>query len=251
MPAIEARGLRKRYGDTTAVDGLDLTVETGEIFGILGRNGAGKSTTVEIIAGLRRPDAGEVTVLGLDPWKDRARLRQVLGVQLQETAVHAALQVRELVRLHRSFHRDGADPDELIERVGLTASAKKRFEHLSGGQQQRLSIALALVGKPRAVILDELTTGLDPEARRQMWATVEELRDEGTTIVLVSHNMDEVRRLCDHVAILDRGRVVAVDKPAGLIEAAGTDQDDAGESEAFEAAFFALTGSKLEGEEPR
>ncbi|HLU29644.1 MAG TPA: ABC transporter ATP-binding protein [Glycomyces sp.] len=224
MPAIAAQGLRKRYGDTLAVDEVTLEVEEGEIYGILGRNGAGKTTAVEIIAGLRRPDEGTVSVLGLDPWRDRARLRTVLGVQLQSTALHSSLTVREMVRLYRSFYREGADPEALIEQVGLTAKRDVRFENLSGGQAQRLSIALALAGSPRAVILDELTTGLDPEARRQMWAMLEDLRDGGVTIVLVSHQMEEVERLCDRLAVIDRGRVLAVDTPAGLIERADLDQ---------------------------
>ncbi|WP_026932137.1 ABC transporter ATP-binding protein [Glycomyces tenuis] len=224
MPAIEVRGLRKRYGDTLAVDDVSLSVETGEIYGVLGRNGAGKTTTVETIAGLRRPDGGTVRVLGLDPLRDRNRLRQVLGVQLQEAELHSALTVRELMRLYRSFYREGADPEELIERVGLTEQRRTRFEALSGGQAQRLNIALALLGLPRAVILDELTTGLDPDARRQMWAMVEGLRDDGVTVVLVSHHMEEVERLCDRLALLDRGRVVAVDSPAGLVSRAGLEQ---------------------------
>jgi ABC-2 type transport system ATP-binding protein len=224
MPAIAAQGLRKRYGDTLAVDQITFEVEEGEIYGVLGRNGAGKTTAVEIIAGLRRPDRGTVSVLGLDPWRDRARLRTVLGVQLQSTALHSSLTVREMVRLYRSFHREGADPDSLIEQVGLTAKRDVRFENLSGGQAQRLSIALALVGRPRAVILDELTTGLDPEARRQMWAMLEHLRADGVTIVLVSHQMEEVERLCDRIAVIDRGRVLAVDTSAGLIERADLDQ---------------------------
>ncbi|GAB3235741.1 ABC transporter ATP-binding protein [Glycomyces halotolerans] len=224
MHAIEAHGLRKRYGDVVAVDDVGLTVESGEIYGILGRNGAGKTTLVETIAGLRRPDEGTVTVLGLDPRRDRARLRQVLGVQLQSAMLHSALKVWELVGLYRSFYRDGADPDELIEAVGLAGHRGQRFENLSGGQGQRLSIALALVGNPRMVILDELTTGLDPEARRQMWTTVERLRDSGVTVLLVSHHMEEVERLCDRVAILDEGRIVAVDSPDGLVDRAGLDQ---------------------------
>ncbi|THV23511.1 ABC transporter ATP-binding protein [Glycomyces paridis] len=223
MPAIEVRGLHKRYKDTVAVEDVSLTVEEGEIYGILGRNGAGKTTTVEAVAGLRRPDRGEVRVFGLDPRRDR-RVRQLLGVQLQEAALHSSLTVRELVRLHRSFHRDGADPDELIELVGLADRRRTRFEKLSGGQQQRLNIALALVGRPRAVILDELTTGLDPAARRHMWEAVAGLRDRGVTVVLVSHHMEEVERLCDRLALIERGRVAAVDTPDGLVARAGLDQ---------------------------
>ncbi|GAA2272400.1 ABC transporter ATP-binding protein [Glycomyces scopariae] len=224
MAAIEVQGLHKRYKATVAVEDVSLTVEDGEIYGVLGRNGAGKSTTVEAVAGLRRPDRGRIRVFGLDPRRDRRRLRQVLGVQLQDAALHSALTVTELVRLYRSFYRDGADPDELIDRVGLAERRRTRFERLSGGEQQRLNIALALAGRPRAVILDELTTGLDPEARRQMWATVEELRDGGVTVVLVSHHMEEVERLCDRVALIERGRVAAVDTPDGLVARAGLEQ---------------------------
>ena len=220
-PAVEAEKLHKRYGSKVAVEEISLSVAPGEIFGILGRNGAGKTTTVELIAGIRRPDRGTVRVLGLDVRRDRARLRQVLGVQLQDATLHAALTVTELVRLYATFYRDPLPAGELIESVGLTASGRTRFERLSGGQQQRLSIALALVGRPRVVILDELTTGLDPEARRQMWATAERLRESGVTILLVSHAMEEVERLCDRVALLDAGRVVALDSPAGLIRRAG------------------------------
>ncbi|MEV0614181.1 ABC transporter ATP-binding protein [Nonomuraea sp. NPDC050404] len=219
--AVEADGLHKRYAAKVAVDDVSLSIAVGEIFGILGRNGAGKTTTVELIAGLRKPDRGTVRVLGLDVRRDRARLRQVLGVQLQSSHLHAALTVAELVLMYGTFYPDPLDADELIESVGLTESRRIRFERLSGGQQQRLSIALALVGRPRVVILDELTTGLDPEARRQMWTTVETLRDSGVTVLLVSHAMEEVERLCDRVALLDAGRVVALDSPAGIVGRAG------------------------------
>ncbi|MGI5268055.1 ABC transporter ATP-binding protein [Nonomuraea sp. CA-218870] len=220
-PAVVAERLHKRYRAKTAVDDVSLSIDAGEIFGILGRNGAGKTTTVELIAGVRKPDRGAVRVLGLDSLRDRTRLRQVLGVQLQDATLHAALTVTELVRLYATFYRDPVPAGELIESVGLTASGRTRFENLSGGQAQRLSIALALIGRPRVVILDELTTGLDPEARRHMWTAVEALRDTGVTVLLVSHAMEEVERLCDRVALLDAGRVVAVDSPAGLVERAG------------------------------
>ena len=224
MLAIEVHDLRKRYGDTVAVDGVDLAVREGEIFGVLGRNGAGKTTMVEAIAGLRRPDHGTVRVLGLDPVRDRARVRQVLGVQLQSTALHGALTVRELVRLYRTFYRRGADPDQLIETLGLGEARRVRYENLSGGQQQRLSIALALIGHPRVALLDELTTELDPEARRQIWSMIEDLRAEGVTALLVSHLMEEVERLCDRVILIDHGRVIAEETPAGLIALAGLAQ---------------------------
>lgn len=228
MTALVAQHVRKTYRTrrrgrppVVALDDVSLTVAPGEVAGVLGRNGAGKSTTVELLAGVRAPDAGWVRVLGLDPRGDRARVRTVLGVQLQAASLHGALTVRELVRLYRSFYRTGLDPDRLVERVGLGASRDTRFERLSGGQQQRVSVALALVGAPRAVILDELTTGLDPEARRSMWALVEDLRADGVTVLLVSHLMEEVERLCDHVTILDAGRVVARGTSAELIDRAG------------------------------
>lgn len=237
-PAIHAEHLHKRYGDKTAVDDVSLRIDPGEVFGILGTNGAGKTTTVEMIAGLRKPDGGRVTLLGLDPRRDRGKVRQVLGVQLQQAYLHGALTVAELTGLYRSFYPDPRSSGELLELVGLEDKRGARFEKLSGGQQQRLSIALALAGRPRVLILDELTTGLDPRARRQMWATIEHLRDEGVTIVLVSHAMEEVERLCDRVALLDAGRVLAVEPPAGLVALAGVQNLD--------DAFVALTGKQLE-----
>ncbi|GAA2869400.1 ABC transporter ATP-binding protein [Streptosporangium fragile] len=217
MPVIDVTHLHKRYGDTVAVSDVSLAVEEGQILGVLGRNGAGKTTTVETVAGLRRPDRGTVRVCGLDPRRDRRAVRRLLGVQLQDAALHNALTVRELVRLYRGFYAEGADPDGLIEAVGLGERRGIRFDKLSGGQQQRLSIALALVGRPRVVVLDELTTGLDPEARRRIWDLVENLRADGVTILLVSHLMEEVERLCDRVTLIDRGRVAASGTPAGLI----------------------------------
>ncbi len=236
MPAIEVEGLTKRYKDTLAVDELSLEIEEGEIFGLLGRNGAGKTTTVEAIAGIRRPDAGRIRVLGLDPSKDRSALRQVLGVQLQEARLHDDLEVHELVKLFRSFYRRGRDPEELIAQLGLRDQRTTAFQHLSGGQQQRLSIALALVGAPRVVILDELTTGLDPEARRVIWSLIEAIRAQDVTVVLVSHSMDEVERLCDRAMILDRGSVLAQGTTDELIASAG----DAARN--LEDAFLSLTG---------
>ena len=237
-PAVLVENLRKRYGGTVAVDDLSLRVDTGEVFGVLGTNGAGKTTTVEIIAGLRPPDRGRVSVLGLDPRRSRALVRQVLGVQLQQATLHGALTVAELIALYRSFYPDPRPAEELLDLVGLAEQRGIRFEALSGGQQQRLSIALALAGRPRVVILDELTTGLDPRARRRMWTSIEQLRAEGVTVVLVSHSMAEVERLCDRVALLDAGRVVALGTPAELVARAGSvDLDD---------AFVALTGKEAE-----
>jgi ABC-2 type transport system ATP-binding protein len=224
VSAIDVRNVHKRYRDRVAVDDVSLSIDPGEIVGVLGRNGAGKTTTVEMISGLRAPDRGSVSVFELDPRRDRARVRSLLGVQLQQADLHAALTVRELARLYRTFYREGNDPDDAIASVGLEDQSATRFEKLSGGQQQRLSIALALIGRPRAVVLDELTTGLDPEARRRMWALVTTLREDGVAVLLVSHLMEEVERLCDRVALLEGGRVVAHDSPEGLIEQAALSQ---------------------------
>ncbi|WP_328459805.1 ABC transporter ATP-binding protein [Streptomyces sp. NBC_00448] len=216
MTVIEVDGLHKRYGDVTAVHDVSFTVDEGEIFGILGPNGAGKTTTVECLSGLRAPDGGTVSVLGHDPSRARDALRQVLGVQLQESGLPEKLTVREILDLFASFHRRPADIGELLDRLGLRDKADARYKKLSGGQKQRLAIALAMVGSPRAVVLDELTTGLDPHARRTTWDLVEQVRASGVTVVLVTHFMEEAERLCDRVALIDAGRVVAVDTPAGL-----------------------------------
>lgn len=216
---VEVRGLKKAYGSKRAVDGVDLTIRRGEIFAILGPNGAGKTTTVEMIAGLRSPDAGSVRVLGADPERDRHRLQESLGVQLQEARLPDKLRVREALTLYASFYPNPADPEELLTLLHLEDRAEAPFGKLSGGQQQRLSIALALIGRPQVAILDELTTGLDPQARRDTWALIESVRDSGVTIILVTHFMDEAERLADRIAIIDRGRVAAEGTTAELISA--------------------------------
>jgi ABC-2 type transport system ATP-binding protein len=221
---IEVRNLHKEYGDTVAVDDVSFSVQEGEIFGILGRNGAGKTTTVECVEGLRTADRGEVSVLGLDPWRDRAELTQQLGVQLQDSQLPERLRVAEALDLYSSFYHSPADWRELLEVLGLAEKATTQFKKLSGGQKQRLSIALALLGNPRVAVLDELTTGLDPQARRDTWELIEQVRDRGVTIVLVSHFMEEAERLCDRVALIDKGRIVVVDTPAALAERAATEQ---------------------------
>jgi ABC-2 type transport system ATP-binding protein len=221
---IEVRHLRKRYGETLAVDGVSFTIEEGEIFGILGPNGAGKTTTVECISGLREAYDGEIAVLGLNPRRDRAQLRRVLGMQLQESELPEKLEVGEALDLYASFYPDPADPDELLTLLGLADKRETRFAKLSGGQKQRLSIALALIGRPRIAVLDELTTGLDPQARRDTWSLIEGVRSRGVTVVLVTHFMEEAERLCDRVALINSGRVVAIDTPAGLAGAAGGEQ---------------------------
>jgi ABC-2 type transport system ATP-binding protein len=215
---IEVHGLHKDYGDTVAVDDVSFAVDEGEIFGILGPNGAGKTTTVECVEGLRKPDRGEIGVLGLDPLRDHAELTQLLGAQLQESQLPAKLRVAEALDLYSSFYRTPADWRSLLETLGLADKSATPYRKLSGGQKQRLSIALALVGNPRIAVLDELTTGLDPQARRDTWDLIEGIRDRGVTIVLVSHFMEEAERLCDRVALIDKGRVVAIDTPAGLAQ---------------------------------
>ncbi|MGV9368781.1 MULTISPECIES: ABC transporter ATP-binding protein [Micromonospora] len=224
MTALEVRHLHKRYGQQVAVNDVSFAVEEGEIFGIIGSNGAGKTTTVECIAGLRTPDSGTISVLGLDPIEDRAQVRERLGVQLQESSFPDAIKVAEALELYSSFYRKPADWRELMELLGLTEKRHTRYKALSGGQKQRLSIALALVGNPKVAILDELTTGLDPQARRDTWSLIERVRDTGVTILLVTHFMDEAERLSDRIAVIHGGRVAAVDTPAGLIAQASTVQ---------------------------
>ncbi len=214
--AIEVRELAKQYAGTAVVRDVSFTVEHGEIFGIIGPNGAGKTTTIECIEGLRRPDAGHISLLGLDPGRDRDELRERLGVQLQNAELPERLRVGEALRLYSSFYGAPADWRALMGTLGLAGKEKTQFGKLSGGQRQRLSIALALVGQPEVVVLDELTTGLDPQARRDTWALIEGIRDRGTTIVLVTHFMEEAERLCDRIAVIDSGRIVALDTPAAL-----------------------------------
>ncbi|MEV8567792.1 ABC transporter ATP-binding protein [Streptomyces sp. NPDC051322] len=217
MAIIEVDGLRKAYGGKPAVDGVSFSVEVGEIFGILGPNGAGKTTTVECVGGLRVPDDGTVRVAGFDPVADHARVAKILGAQLQESELQPKITVREALELYSSFYPNPADWRQLVERLGLADRIGARFAKLSGGQKQRLSIALALIGNPKVVVLDELTTGLDPRARRDTWQLIEEVRDGGVTVLLVTHFMEEAQRLCDRLAVIDKGRVAALDTPAGLV----------------------------------
>jgi ABC-2 type transport system ATP-binding protein len=224
MPVIEVRELHKRYGEKVAVADVSFAVERGEIFGILGPNGAGKTTTVECVAGLRARDAGAVDVLGLDPRRDRDALRRVVGVQLQESLLPDRITVTEALELYASFYPDPADWRELVDRLGLGDRLRTQYRRLSGGQKQRLSVALALIGRPRVAILDELTTGLDPQARRDIWDLVEQIRADGVTVLLVTHFMAEAERLCDRVALIDAGRVVALDTPAALASTVDAEQ---------------------------
>jgi ABC-2 type transport system ATP-binding protein len=219
---IKAEDLRKVYrGGTVAVDGVSFEVGRGEIFGILGPNGAGKTSTVEMLQGLRTRDAGRLDVLGLDPARDTARLRRRTGSQLQSSALPERLRVGEAVRLFARARRVAADVDATLDAWGLVELRRRAYGNLSGGQRQRLLLALALLGQPELVFLDELTTGLDPTARRDTWRLVRRVRDRGTTVVLVTHFMEEAEALCDRVAVVDRGRLVACDSPAALTAARG------------------------------
>jgi ABC-2 type transport system ATP-binding protein len=220
-PALCVRGLRKSYKDVVAVDGLDLEVRSGECFGLLGPNGAGKTTTIEICEGLTEPDAGAVEVLGMRWQTDGPRLRQRLGIQLQETLLSEKLTVLETIRLFRSFFNSGPSAQDVIALVQLEEKQKSRVGGLSGGQKQRLALACALVGDPDLLFLDEPTTGLDPQARRQLWELIEAFKLAGRTIVLTTHYMDEAERLCDRVAIMDHGKTIAMGTPRELIVSIG------------------------------
>jgi len=219
-PALSVSHLRKTYWPVVAVDDVSFEVRQGEIFGILGQNGAGKTTTVECAIGLRKPDSGTVRVMGLDPDTDLAQIREIVGVQLQTSALPGKLRVGEILDMYQSFYRDPADVEELIDTLDLGAKRHDYYHSLSGGQRQRVSIALALIGQPKIAVLDEMTSGLDPQARRDTWDLIDKVRDRGTTIVLVTHFMEEAQRLCDRLAVISAGRVVALDTPAGLTAAA-------------------------------
>ena len=221
--ALRVQNLRKAYKDVVAVDGLDLDVRLGECFGLLGPNGAGKTTTIEICEGLTEPDSGDVEVLGKYWASDAARLRQQLGIQLQDTQLSEKLTVIETVRLFRSFYEQGPEAAEVIALVQLEEKQKSRVGELSGGQKQRLAMACALVGDPELLFLDEPTTGLDPQARRQLWDLVEKFKSEGRTILLTTHYMDEAEQLCDHVAIMDHGKKIALGTPRELIASIGAE----------------------------
>ncbi len=217
MSIIEVQQLQKRYGAVTAVADVSFTVKQGEIFGIVGPNGAGKTTTVETLIGLRKPDAGTVQVLGLNPQKQASELRQRIGIQLQQAALPNRMKVWEALDMYAAFYDNTIPWDPLLEQWGLAEKRNAAFSKLSGGQKQRLFIALALLNDPEVVFLDELTTGLDPQARHATWDAVRAIRDQGKTVILVTHFMDEAQELADRVAIIDQGRVVALDTPQGLV----------------------------------
>jgi ABC-2 type transport system ATP-binding protein len=235
MAAIEVKDLRKKYGGTHAVDGVTFTVQAGETFGIVGHNGAGKTTTVECLIGLKQPDGGTVRLLGEDPVRGRRALAQRIGAQLQESSLPDRIKVAEALHMFGSFYREAADWRQVMERWSLQALAKKAYGDLSGGQKQRLMLALALVGDPEVVVLDELTTGLDPIARRETWRLINDLKTAGTTVVLVSHSFDETEALCDRLVVLARGRVKAMGTPNEIITRTGTSS--------LEEAYFAIEGA--------
>lgn len=214
--AIEIAGFEKSYGDRRAVDGISLRIPRGEVFGLLGPNGAGKTTTVETLEGYRTPDGGTVRVLGLDPIADGPELRPRIGVMLQEGGLYPGVRPLEALQLFAAFYPDADDPERLLDLVGLREVAGTYVRRLSGGECQRLSLALALVGRPEVVFLDEPTAGMDPRARAATWDLVRELRDAGTTVVLTTHHMDEAEQLCDRLAIIDRGRIVREGSPAAI-----------------------------------
>lgn len=221
--AVKVNDLRKSYGPIRAVDGISFEIREGEIFGMVGPNGAGKTTTIECIEGLRRPDGGSTQVLGLDPQRDGYELRERIGVQLQEAEIADRTKVWEAMDLFASFYRRSVDWQPLLEQLGLAEKHNAPFAKLSGGQKQRLFIALALVNDPELVFLDELTTGLDPQARRAMWDLVQGIRERGKTVFLTTHYMEEAERLCDRVAIIDHGKIVALDTPEKLISSLGAE----------------------------
>lgn len=214
---IQVQDLVKVYGPIRAVDGISFEVKKGEVFGMLGPNGAGKTTTTEIIEGLRDADSGSVTVMGMDVRKQREQIKQLIGIQLQAPALLPLLNVEEILKLFTSFYRNSLPVDKLLEMVALTESRKVLSKNLSGGQQQRLSVAMAMVNNPEITFLDEPTTGLDPQARRGLWSVIEELRAQGKTVFLTTHYMDEAERLCDRIAVVDHGKIIALDTPKKLI----------------------------------
>jgi len=251
-PALRVQTLRKAYDDVVAVDGLDLEVHAGECFGLLGPNGAGKTTTIEICEGLLAPDSGSVEVLGKRWTNDSKELRELLGIQLQDTQLTEKLTVDETLTLFQSFYREARDVGDVIDTVELGEKRFSRVGTLSGGQKQRLAVACALVGNPQLLFLDEPTTGLDPQSRRQLWDLVSKFQAEGRTIVLTTHYMEEAERLCDRVAIVDHGRVIALGSPRELMESIDVSHLPPPEprktSVTLEDVFVSLTGRHLRDE---
>lgn len=248
-PAITVEGIAKRYGAVRAVDGLTFTVNVGEVFALLGPNGAGKTTTVEMLEGYRSPDAGTVRVLGLDPIRQGQQLKQRIGIMLQQDGLYPGLTAREALRLYGQFYNRSADTEALLERVGLQSAAKTRCRQLSGGQKRRLALAVALVGRPALIFLDEPTAGMDPQARLATWEIIRDLRREGATVLLTTHLMDEAEKLADRVAIIDHGRLIALDTPATLTGAAAAGMLRFSAPAGLDCAALAALPSALEAKE--
>jgi len=245
---ISVRDLAKKYGQLEAVKGISFDVREGEIFGLLGPNGAGKSTTLEIIETLRDKSGGTVTVDGLDLDKDPGEIKKIIGVQLQTSGYYPGLNLSELIELFGGLYNQPVRPLELLDTVNLREKAKARYKELSGGQKQRFSIATTLINKPRIIFLDEPTTGLDPQARRNLWDLIKGIRDKGTTVIITTHYMDEAEILCDRVAIIDSGRIIALDSPDKLIDnlvATGFERPKEVKKANLEDVFINLTGHAL------
>ena len=245
---IQVRNLRKSYKDIVAVDGISFEVHHGEIFGMLGPNGAGKTTTVEILEGLRDLDSGEAHIAGIDVTKNPTRVKSMIGVQLQQNAFFDNLNLKETIELFATLYGSNMPAEEALEKVDLAERAKSQYKHLSGGQKQRLSIAVALVNDPVAMFLDEPTTGLDPQARRRMWDLIDNLRTDGMAIMLTTHYMEEAELLCDRIAIIDHGQIVALDTPQNLIDQLKTCGAEAVRKDGaltLEDVFIDLTGRSL------
>lgn len=243
---IHVRNIWKRYGDTVAVQGVSFDVDEGEIFGLLGPNGAGKTTTMEMVEGLRTPDKGEITIDGLDSVRERQKVKQIIGIQLQATALFERLTVREILQLYASFYEQSQPIDDMLRLFHLEEKADDWVKNLSGGQKQRLAIGIAVIHNPKVAFLDEPTTGLDPQARRSLWEIIRMLKDSGKTVFLSTHYMEEAETLCDRVAIMDGGQVIALDTPDGLIRQLDSDSviEFGSEEEGFNEALYALPGVK-------
>ncbi len=242
------RNLVKRYGDFEAVRGISFEVQEGEIFGLLGPNGAGKSTTLEIMETLRSKTSGEVIIDGISVDENPQGIKQIIGVQLQTSGFYPGLTLVESIRLFNGLYNTSVDPKELLSRVNLEDKARNRFRDLSGGQQQRFAIAITLINRPKVVFLDEPTTGLDPQARRNLWELIRDIRQQGTTVILTTHYMDEAEVLCDRVAIMDGGRIIAIDPPTLMIDqlmASGFTPEKEVRGASLEDVFIRLTGHAL------
>ena len=255
MPApdnvIEVSDLVKRYDDITAVDGISFTVQRGEVFGMLGPNGAGKTTTVEILEGMRKADRGTVTVNGIDVDKSSKAVKRIIGVQLQDSDFFDHMKLSEILSLFGTLYGKKADPEALLKRVNLEERISSYYDPLSGGQKQRFSIAVALVNDPIVLFLDEPTTGLDPQARRHMWELIKSIQDDGATIMLTTHYMEEAEELCDRIAIIDAGRIIKLDKPESLVEElleTGFRNERKPKPANLEDVFINLTGRSLRDE---